>query len=128
MEVAGLKKAWKTGQTMYITLLSSQIVDKQNSNTYGTGSTQTFYNLEFTGTSKGRVFADLAALNTAYPTPTNGLVDMYCTAEGQFYDAAGGSWVARASGTNPNATTSTAGKVEQGTVADNINHTELGVS
>ena len=66
---------------MYITLLSSQIVDKQNSNTYGAGTTQTMDDLAFTGTQQGRVFASLAALNAAYPTPINGLVDMYCTAE-----------------------------------------------
>jgi len=117
VEVSGLKKEWRTGQTMYITLLSSQIVDKQNSNTYGTGSTQTFDSLEFTSTSKGRVFADLAALNVAYPTPINGLVDMYCTAEGQYFDSAGWSWVARASWVNPNASETVAGKIELATAA-----------
>lgn len=126
VEVAWLKKSWKTGQTMYITLLSSQIVDKQNSNTYGAGSTQTFDSLEFTGTSKGRVFADLAALNVTYPTPVNGLVDMYCTAEGQYFDSVGWAWVARASWVNPNASTTVAGKVELATAAERATSTSVG--
>jgi len=50
VEVSWLKKAWKTGQTMYITLLSSQIVDKQNSNTFWAGTTQTFINTATSGT------------------------------------------------------------------------------
>lgn len=126
VEVPALKKAWKTGQTMYITLLSSQIVDKQNSNTYGTGTTQTMDNLAFTGTQQGRVFASLVALNAAYPTPANGLVDMYCTAEWQYYFSSGWTWNAVANGTNPNGSESVAGKFQQSTQVAFDAWTDLG--
>lgn len=47
----------------------------------------------------------------------------------EHYNGTTAQWETADTGTpTPNATTSTAGKVEQGTVADNINHTELGVS
>jgi len=61
------------------------------------------------------VYADLAALTTAYPTPTNGMQSAYCTLEWQYYDAQWGSRQPRANGSNPNASETVAGKVEKAT-------------
>lgn len=71
------------------------------------------------------IYASLAALQSAYPSPANGL-SAYCTAEGQNYDSAGGAWVARATGTNPNASPTVAGKVEIGTEAELLAGTQTG--
>lgn len=74
---------------------------------------------------KDAVYASLVALQAAYPTPADGL-SAYCTAEGQSYDSAGGTWNARANGVNPNASTTVAGKVEAATAAESIAGTDSG--
>lgn len=75
---------------------------------------------------KVAVYASLAALNAAYPTPANGK-EAYCTAEGKFYDSIGGAWVARESGgTFANMSETVAGKGEAATLAEQGAHTETG--
>lgn len=75
---------------------------------------------------KVAVYASLAALNAAYPTPANGK-EAYCTSEGKFYDSIGGAWVARESGgTFSNMSESVAGKGEAATLAEQGTHTETG--
>jgi hypothetical protein len=72
------------------------------------------------------VYASLAALQAAFPAPSNGM-SAYCTLEGKAYDAIGGAWTAReAGGTFPNATTTVAGKVEKATSAESIAGTDTG--
>lgn len=71
------------------------------------------------------VYADLATLQAAIPSPANGR-SAYCTAEGQSYDSAGGVWVARATGVNPNASATVAGKVEAATSAESVAGTDTG--
>jgi hypothetical protein len=79
VEVSWLKKSRWYGQLMYITLLSSQIVDKQNSNTYWAGTTQTFDSITVTWTSQnnGRTknwprFANNTARDAVYTSPSDG--------------------------------------------------------
>ena len=73
------------------------------------------------------VYASLAALQAAIPTPANGR-SAYCTLEGQAYDSAGGVWVARATGVNPNASDTVAGKIELATNAEMGSGTSIGGS
>ena len=71
-------------------------------------------------------YASLAALQAAFPSPTNGM-SAYCTAEGKVYDGIGGSWVARESGgTFANASETVAGRVEAATSAETAAGTDTG--
>ncbi|OPX88995.1 MAG: hypothetical protein A4E53_01728 [Pelotomaculum sp. PtaB.Bin104] len=67
-----------------------------------------------TGPLTGPVYADATARDVALPTPSNGM-SAYLTAEGKWTDYVAGAWADRASGTNPNASTTVAGKVEVAT-------------
>lgn len=70
--------------------------------------------------------ASLAALQAAYPAPTNGM-SAYATAEGKCYDAIGGAWVAReAGGTFSNMSTTVAGKGELATDTEGLEGTSTG--
>jgi len=75
-------------------------------------------NPTFTTMITGPVYARLSALTTAYPTPTNGMQSAYCTLEWQYYDAQWWSRQPRASWSNPNASTTVAGKVEKSTPSE----------
>jgi len=63
------------------------------------------------GISAARIFANATARDAAITAPQNG-DECYLTDAGQCYDYIGGSWQARASGVNPNASPTVAGKVE----------------
>ena len=80
-----------------------------------------------TGPVKGPVYANAAARDVAIPSPENGQ-SAYLTAEGKWTDYVAGSWADRASGTNPNASETVAGKVEQATLAEQIAKTETGAT
>lgn len=71
------------------------------------------------------VYADATARDAAIPSPANGM-EVYLTSEGQFYDYVSGAWAARSSGTNPNASTTVAGKVELATAAERAAGTGTG--
>jgi hypothetical protein len=70
-----------------------------------------------TGSQKVPVYADAAARDAAITVPANGM-EVYLTSEGQFTDYVAGAWADRASGTNPNASTTEAGKVEEATASE----------
>lgn len=70
-----------------------------------------------TGPLTGPVYADATARDAAITAPANGQ-SAYLTAEGKWTDYVGGAWQDRASGTNPNASTTVAGKVEIATLAE----------
>lgn len=74
----------------------------------------------------GPVYADLAALTTAYPTPTNGMQSAYCTLEWQYYDAQWGTRQPRSSGVNANASETVAGKWQIPTPAQRWTGTSVG--
>lgn len=78
-----------------------------------------------TGSLKAPVYANAAARDVAIPSPANGM-EAYLTAEGKFTDYVAGAWTDRASGTNPNMSTTVAGKSEEGTVAEQAAHTATG--
>lgn len=99
----GYQKQWTEGSIAYVSALAFDLFDKQ-------GDTMT-------GLLEIVTYADLATLQATYPVAPN-WTSAYCTTEGQFYDGVGGSWVARASGTNPNASATVAGKVEIATTAE----------
>lgn len=63
-----------------------------------------------TDTATGK-FANAAARDAYFTSPVNGN-SAYLTTEGKRTDYVGGAWADRASGTNPNASTTVAGKVE----------------
>jgi len=81
----------------------------------------------FTGSFKVPVYQNAAARNVAIPSPLNGM-ECYLTDEGYFTDYTSWAWVSRAAWATPNASTTVAGKVQQGTAADNIAHTEIGTT
>lgn len=72
------------------------------------------------------VFANTTARDATLTSPQNG-DSCYVTADG-FYDYQGGAWALRASGATPIASPGVAGKLEEGTVAQQIAHTATGVS
>lgn len=72
----------------------------------------------------GAVYATFGDL----PAGDNGDEGAYVTADGQFYDYIAGSWQARASGTNPNGSTTVAGKYEEATVAEQGTATATGAT
>jgi len=138
VEVSGLKKSWKTGQTMYITLLSSQIVDKQNSNTYGAGSTQTFVNTTASGTqtvlgASAKIDASGAKWGFRWPNlstaerwalPLNNGTIVYDTDIWVNYQVVWGAWSTFATGSVANASESVTGKVRLATPTDVTNGTD----
>ncbi len=79
------------------------------------------------GSQKVPVYADATARDAAITVPANGM-EVYLTAEGKFTDYVAGAWTDRASGTNPNASTTVAGKVEEGTVAEQGTATAAGAT
>lgn len=81
----------------------------------------------FTGEMVVPVFADATARDAAIAAPTNG-AECYLTTEGKFTDYTGGAWADRASGTNPNASETVAGKVELATNAEMGTGTSTGGS
>lgn len=82
---------------------------------------------EGVGIFADRVFADATARDAAIVSPSNGM-SCYLTSAGQAYDYIGGAWTARASGTNPNASETVAGKVEMATNAEAISGADTGGS
>ena len=138
VEVSGLKKSWKTGQTMYITLLSSQIVDKQNSNTFGAGTTQTFANTATSGTqtvswASAKIDASGAIWGFRWPNvttaerlalPLNNGIIVYDTDFWVNYQVIGWAWSTFATGSVANASESVTGKVRLATPTDVTNGTD----
>jgi len=127
VEVPALKKAWKTWQTMYITLLSSQIVDKQNDNTFV--GTQTFNNINVNGdatfdkTIRVPVYANAAARDAAITSPTNGMI-IYNTALWLNQQYINSAWSNVDTGATPNGDETTAGKFQWATLAQQATATE----
>lgn len=70
-------------------------------------------NTNSTDTDTGK-FADATARDAYFTSPVNGN-SAYLTTEGKRTDYVGGSWVDRATGSTPNASTTVAGKVEKAT-------------
>jgi hypothetical protein len=77
------------------------------------------------GIFSDRVFANEAARDAAIPNPENGDA-CYRTDLGQKEDYVGGSWQARASGVNPNASETVAGKAEEATQTQTDDADETG--
>lgn len=111
-EVSALKKEWQRGTIVYVTLLSPQIVDKQNSNTYAAGTTQTFSKSESTVSHKEPVYADATARDAWIPSPSNGM-RIYNTAIWLFQKYQAWAWADDDSWWSvANASTTVAGKAE----------------
>ena len=108
----------------YLSTINSALLDGTDSidSNLNFGGVNTFNGA---GIWRDRVFANAAARNAAIAAPLNG-ESCYLTAEGKFTDYVGGAWVDRASGVNPNADETTAGKVELATLAEIQAGTSLG--
>ena len=63
-------------------------------------------------------YTNATARDAEITSPVNGKYQAYLTTEGERTDYVGGAWVSRASGTNPNASPTVAGKVEVATTAE----------
>lgn len=70
-------------------------------------------------------FADATARDAYFTAPVNGN-SAYLTSEGKWTDYVAWAWADRASGTNPNASTTVAGRVEIATEAEGIAWTATG--
>lgn len=75
---------------------------------------------------KEPVYANATARDAVITSPSNGM-SVYLTAEGYFTDYQSGVWSPRSAGAvTPNATTTTAGKVEMSTDAEFLSSTSIG--
>lgn len=124
---AGTGLKWIAGTRVKFVAMHDQLVDRGEDINFAGDivfSGDVAANLTF----KPPRFASVAARNVAIPTPEDGMLAV-TAGDLEHYNGTTAQWETVDTGTpTPNATTSTAGKVEQGTVADNINHTELGAS
>lgn len=85
--------------------------------------------LTFTGSGRLKVpvFANSTVRDAQIPNPANGMI-VYNTTEGLLDQYISGSWTTISTGSTSNATTTVAGKVELGTVADQLARTDTGDS
>ena len=67
-----MKKEWREGTRVYVTILASQLVDRQEDNVFG--GTQTFNNLVVNNQLTIPRFDDDTARDIAIPAPTNGMI------------------------------------------------------
>ena len=123
VENASLKKEWREGTIVYVTVLASQIVDKQADNTFS--GTQTFNNIIVDNQLTIPRFADDTARDAAIPSPVNGMI-IYNTADWVNQQYIWGAWSDIDTGSTSNASETVSGKVELATKAEQGSQTETG--
>ena len=109
---------WIAGVPVDFVAMHDQIVDKTQSNTFATGTTQTFPDIAFTGTTTP--WLKVKSLTTAQRTatsPSNWTI-VYDSDAGVHYQYIWGARSTFATGTTANASTTVAGKVEIATQAE----------
>lgn len=117
---------WIAWTPVVLVWMHDQLPMKTKSNTYS--GTQTFIDIDFTGTTTPWMKAKslTTAQRDAIATPANGHL-IYNSTTGEFNVYQGWAWSAVASGsTQPNSSTTVAGKVETATSAEFIAKTDTG--
>lgn len=121
----GTGLSWWAGTQIILVAMHDQLPDKLE-NTAFTGSV-TATDISFTGTTTGGL--KVKSLTTAQRlaiTPANGQI-VYDSTLGENYQYIAGAWSAISAGsTQPNASTTVAGKVEIATTAESISGTDTG--
>lgn len=138
-EDPSLKRGWKKGDIMYITMLAPSIVGLDVANTwtasqtfsagFTASGTSTMNALNLTsgvvsgsfiinGVVRVPIYADATARDAAITSPTNGMI-IFNTAVGLYQKYQAGAWIDDTSGASvPNASTTVAGKVQIATASD----------
>lgn len=109
-----------------VTILESQLANKTDTNTFT--ATNTFTDIDFTGTTTGglKVKSLTTVQRNAVAAPANGMI-IYNSTTSELNQYIWGAWSAiSAWSTQPNASTTVAGKVELATEAEGIAGTSTG--
>jgi len=124
---AGTGLAWIAWTKVKIVAMHDQIVDKTASNTYSAGTTQTFPDIAFSGTTTGglKVKSLTTTQRDALVAPANGMI-IYNTTTLVNNQYIGWAWADFATGATPAASTTVAGKVQKSTPTQVTNGTSTG--